>query len=196
VRRLGLYLGAIALITMSGCGRAVTKMPDAAAPPPTLVVTASPARLAVSEPFSPQPSVSRLAAAAGYPSMGFTLDPVSPQVNPPISASDAYLRCQGCPHGTPVQGFRQQLAYFSANTPATMPPACVPSGLPMPASCANDPAVPLYQHRLAWVFTWYSTCPSFGGPPGSSPSTPFTCLNVVPFDATTGEETYSFSGGF
>jgi hypothetical protein len=65
----------------------------------------------------------------------------------------------------------------------------------MPASCASDPAVPVYQHRLAWVFTWYSPCLSFG-PPGSLPSTPFTCLNVVPFDATTGDETYSFSGGF
>lgn len=190
-----MYLGAIALITMIGCGRAITKMPDEAAPPPPVMVTASPARLAVSEPFSPQPFVSRLDAAAGYPSMGITLDPVSPQVNPPISAGDAYSRCQGCPHGTAVQGFRQQLAYFSANTPATMPAICVPSGVPMPAGCANDPAVPLYQHRLAWVFTWHSTCLSLGGPPGSSPSTSFTCLNVVPFDATTGDETYSFSGG-
>ena len=194
MRRLGVYLGAIALITMIGCGRAITKTPDEAAPPPTLIGTASPARTAVSEPLSSLPSVSRLAAVAGYPSMGITLTPVDPPLNPPISAGDAYLRCQRCPHGTSVPGFGQQLAYFSANTPATIPAICVPSGVPMPASCANDPAVPIYQHRLAWVFTWYSPCLSTG-PPGSSPSTPFTCLNVVPFDATTGDETYTFSGG-
>jgi hypothetical protein len=193
VCRLSVGLVAIALIAMSACGRAAVRMPDAAAPQ-SVTVAASPAQPAVTEPFSSQPSVSRLAAAAGYLSMGITLDPVSPQVNPPISASDAYSRCQDCPHGTSVQGFRQQLAYFSAKSPATMPAACVPSGVPMPASCANDPAVPLYQHRLAWVFTWNSPCLSLG-PPGSSPSRPFTCLNVVPFDATTGDETYSFSGG-
>ena len=194
VRTLAIGCGAIALIAMSGCGRAVTKTPDVAALPPAKVA-ASPARPVVTEPFSSNPSVTRLAAVAAYPSMGVMLDPVNPQVSPPISAGDAYSRCQGCPHGTSVQGFRQQLAYFSANTPATIPATCVPQGVPMPASCANDPAVPLYQHRLAWVFTWYSPCIDLGGPPGGSPSKPFTCLNVIPFDASTGDETYSFSGG-
>jgi hypothetical protein len=194
VRTLALGLGAAALVAISACGRAAVRMPDVAAPQ-SVIIAASPAQPAVTEPSRSLPSVSRLAAVAGYPSMGITLNPVDPQLNPPISADGAYSRCQSCPHGESVQGFRQQLAYFSANTPATIPAACVPSGVPMPASCANDPGVPLYQHRLAWVFTWYSTCYSFGGPPGSSPSPPFTCLNVVPFDATTGDETYSFSGG-
>lgn len=188
MRNLALGLGATALIAMSACGRA-------AAPQP-VIVAASPAQTAVTEPFSLLPSVSRLAAVAGYVSMGITLDPVNPQLNPPISAGDAYALCESCPHGTLTQGFRQQLAYFSASTPATIPAACVPSGVPMPASCANDPGVPIYQHRLAWVFTWYSPCLSLGGPPpGSSPSKHFTCLNVVPFDATTGDQTYTFSGG-
>jgi hypothetical protein len=194
VCRLSVGLVAIALIAMSACGRAAVRMADASAPR-SVIVAASPVQRAVTEPFKSLPSVSRLVTVAGYPSMGITLDPVDPQVNPPISASDAYARCQWCPHGTPLQGFGQQLAYFSAKTPATIPAACVPSGVPMPASCANDPGVPLHQHTLEWVFTWYSTCPSFGGPPGSSPSRPFTCLNVVPFDATTGDETYSLSGG-
>ena len=187
MRNLALGLGAAALIAMSACGRA-------AAPQP-VIVAASPAQTAVTEPFSLLPSVSRLDAVAGYVSMGITLDPVNPQLNPPISAGDAYALCESCPHGTLTQGFRQQLAYFSANTPATIPAACVPSGVPMPASCANDPGVPIYQHRLAWVFTWYSPCLSLGGAPGGPPSKPFTCLNVVPFDATTGDETYTFSGG-
>ena len=193
VRTLAIGLGATAFVAVAGCGSAVTKTSDRTTPA-LVVVRASPAGPAISEPFSFQPSVSRLAAVASYPGMGITLDPVNPQLTPTIAAADAYSRCQVCPHGPSVQGFRQQLAYFSANTPATIPAACVPQVVPMPTSCADAPAVPIYRHRLTWVFTWYSQCVATG-PPGGTPPKAFTCLNVVPFDATTGDETYSFSGG-
>ncbi|MFI5282787.1 MAG: hypothetical protein ACHQ0J_06615 [Candidatus Dormibacterales bacterium] len=143
-------------------------------------------------PVSEQPVVSRLVSTVSYPNLGITLDPVDPGLTPPISADEAYARCQ-CPHDTPVQDFRQELAYFSSNTPATIPAECVPSAQPMPSSCANTPAVPIYRHRLAWVFMWYEECISFG-PAGPGPRT-FTCLNVQPLDAATADESYSFSGG-
>jgi hypothetical protein len=63
----------------------------------------------------------------------------------------------------------------------------------MPSYCATA-AVPKYQHRLVWVFTWYSLCAGIGSVGGPVP-TPFTCLNLLPFDATTGDESYVFQGG-
>jgi hypothetical protein len=185
---LAIGLAATAFIAMTGCSRAVTNERAGAGPSP-----ANPA-VAISEPFTLQPSVSRLVSVTNYLGIEITLEPVNAQLTPPISATDAYARCQMCPHDQPVQGFRQQLAYFSSRTPATMSAACVPQGAPLPSSCLNPATVPIYSHRLAWVFTWYSECLALG-PVGSSRPSARTCLNVVPFDATNGDESYSFSGG-
>lgn len=188
MKTLAFAIGVAALVAVTACGRPVAKAQEL---PVSATATAAPQ---AAEPFRLEPLVSQLAGPVTYSTMGITLDPVDPRATPPISATGAYSRCSSCPHGTPEQGFRQQLAYFSANTPATMPAECVPQGAPLTSACMNPPTVPIYQHRLAWVFTWYEQCLVLG-PVGQPPGPSFSCLNVVPFDATTGDETYSFSGG-
>lgn len=151
------------------------------------------------------PVATRLATAASY--LDIHLTPVPPDVQPAITAGDAFDR-MGYPFRPAAWncGFTEFLAYWSADTPATMPPHCVPAATTnapwsAPGDCAT--LTPRYQHVLAWVFTWHEDCLPSGGAPLAPGQTrppqptyaPLSCRAITFVDATTGQAGFMAEGG-
>jgi len=115
------------------------------------------------------------------------LQPVGAGLKPAVSGSDAYKRCQFCYGGWGVgKPMTEELAYYSAPTPASIPAECVPKpNLPIPARCTTAQASPWYEGTLAWFFVWKGPCPPLLGP-GKYPETSSTCVWFTLVDATTG----------
>jgi hypothetical protein len=125
------------------------------------------------------------------------LEAVSPKVVPRISGADAYAHISAGPSAQPRYAVSEELAYYSAASPGTIPEACVPgSGATPPASGCGG--TPWYQHTLVWFFVWKATCPPAMGPwrDGAPPvlSVPATCVWFTVMDATTGVEGGTTSG--
>jgi hypothetical protein len=81
----------------------------------------------------------------------------------------------------------EELAYYSALTPASVPAECVPKpDTPIPARCITAQASPWYEGTLVWFFVWKGTCPPPLGP-GKYPEIPGGwCVWFTLVDATTG----------
>jgi hypothetical protein len=151
------------------------------------------------------PRATRLAAAQTYSDIHLTI--VAANVQPRISARDAYAHL-----GYPYQpgpwncGFTEFLADWSSDSPATMPADCVPNATQTPWSPPADCAdiTPMYQHVLAWVFTWREDCMPVGGAPvgpaGSQPPKPsyppMSCRGITFVDANSGQPGFTAEGGF
>jgi hypothetical protein len=77
-----------------------------------------------------------------------SLQAVDSSVHPAISGEKAYRLCGSCQGASPMS---EELLYYSAPTPATIPARCEPKpGLlvqQMPPDCSTA-NTPLYQHRL------------------------------------------------
>lgn len=115
------------------------------------------------------------------------LQPVSAGLKPAVSGSDAYKRCQFCQSGQGVgQPMTEELAYYSAPTPASIPAECVPKpNLPIPTRCTTASASPWYEHALVWFFVWKAACPPLLGP-GRYPEVSTTCVWFTEVDASAG----------
>ncbi len=182
------------------------------APVRSSAISRAPAAAATAPPVTPcvqtplPPPASRLASPRDYLS-DIHLTVVAPAVRPKVSAGTAFARAGYWYHpGTGSCGLTETLAYWSSDTPATIPPECVPPAtLTTPwAAPSNCPSTPIYHHVLAWVFTWRSDCHSTGGPAplaGASPRPvpswpPLACTSITFVDATTGAHSdYLMQGG-
>jgi hypothetical protein len=80
----------------------------------------------------------------------------------------------------------EELAYYSAPTPATEPAECQPTpNTPTSAHCATAQASPRYERTLVWFFVWKARCPPLLGP-GRYPEVSTTCVWFTEVDASTG----------
>lgn len=176
---------------------------SATAPPTATTATSSPVTPCVPTSFPPRPS--RLASPTDL-SNGIHLAAVAPGVQPRVSATAALARVsQWYQPGAGNCGLTETLASWSSDTPATIPPACVPpANLTTPgAAPSNCRATPTYQHVVAWVFEWRSDCQSSGGPAPLSGTTvrpqptlpPLACTAITFVDATTGATGFLYVGG-
>jgi hypothetical protein len=159
--------------------------------PPVGVVSMAPCSTA-----SGPPAASRLGSPKDYPGMQIHLTVVAPTIEPKVTARAAFASLGYYLPGPSACGLSQTLAYFSSDSPGTMPADCeVPATLTTPWAAPTDcPITPLYPHVLAWVFTWRSDCESTGGPaqpvgapPHSAPTLPpLACTAITFVDAATG----------
>jgi len=126
-----------------------------------------------------------------------SLQAVDPSVHPAISGEHAYRLCGSCQGASPMS---EELLYYSAPTPATIPAWCEPQPgllvqkLPPDCSTANTP---VYQHRLVWFFISKTVCFSHGPLPASGTPLPLSsdpCIGFTDVDATTGQQGYSTTG--
>jgi len=127
-----------------------------------------------------------------------SLQAVDSSIHPAISGERAYRLCGSCQGASPIS---EELLYYSAPTPATIPARCAPQPgllvqqLPPDCSTAN---IPLYQHRLVWFFISKGTCAFFGPmpPAGASPypTSTLTCVWFTDVDARTGQQGFATSG--
>jgi hypothetical protein len=125
------------------------------------------------------------------------LQGVTATVKPALSGSDAYQRCLFCPDGQATdRAMTEELAYYSASTPATVPSECVPEpNTQVPPQCIAGAASPWYEHTLVWFFVWKANCPPMFGPPGPQrPETLVTCVWFTEVDASTGKQGMLASG--
>ncbi len=157
---------------------------------PTATPTPSPC---VEGPLPPQGG--RLSAPRDYSSQQIQLAVVEASVQPTVSAAQAFAQV-GYQSTTSSCGVKEELAYWSSDTPATMPTECAGPDLSrVPAYCKSATIKPIYQHILAWVFTWRSDCGPILGPvppPGQTPGSPLaparlSCTSITFVDATTGQ---------
>jgi hypothetical protein len=122
------------------------------------------------------------------------LEAVPAGVTPKISGAAAYARCDRC--GKHVN-MTEELAYYSAATPATLPAGCEPvPNVPMPAVC-NGPGTPVYNHRLVWFFIEKGHCQVYGAVNtvhNRALEDAMVCVWLVPEDASNGSIDYSMSG--
>ena len=126
------------------------------------------------------------------------LQAVDPSVHPTISGERAYRLCGSCQGASPIS---EELLYYSAPTPATIPARCEPKPGPliqqMPPDCSTA-TTPLYQHRLVWFFISKGTCAFFGPMPLAGappyPTSLTTCVWFTDVDATTGQQGFATSG--
>lgn len=186
----------------------VTQTPTTPTSEPSLpAVAATEPSPAPCDPNAPAVPPSRLTAPRNVGEI--RLDPVSPSVQPRVSAAAAAATMTHMWGGQPKCGLREVLAYVSSAFPATIRPECLPpsdssSPWASPLSCANgNDNTPNYTHTLAWAFTWRSDCVFEGGPPVAYNSTqrpmpsfpPLSCGTFTFVDATTGAEGFSESAG-
>jgi hypothetical protein len=197
MRRFGRLISVLCLVALAACGRVPIAQNIAPA------ATSSP-----SSSVSPQVPVSQLldCLAPGHnydlPSQGPPvpvllaadrtcgqghLQRISPALKPAVSGSGAYKQCQFCQRGQSAgQPMTEELAYYSALTPASMPAECQPQpNTPIPARCTPAQASPWYERTLVWFFLWKGTCPPVLGP-GKYSEIPGTCVWFTLVDATTG----------
>lgn len=115
------------------------------------------------------------------------LQAVGAEITPNVSGADAYQLC--CRSGgLPNRVMTEELAYYSAPTPATIPAECVPAPTKrLPPQCTFEPAQPWYHHTLVWFFVWKADCPPTFGPAVVKPNPPAACVWFTLIDATTGE---------
>jgi hypothetical protein len=108
-------------------------------------------------------------------------------MKPGVSGSDAYARCLFCHNGQSTgRQMTEELAYYSAPTPASLPADCRPApSTSMSAHCATAQATPWYEHTLVWFFVWKASCPPALGP-GQYPEMSMTCVWFTVIDASTG----------
>lgn len=209
--RLATLAGVLPAALLAACGSSNS------APPIPKSTTSSPTSSASSTPSTPRvtglasclqpgynykparsaaPAPERLAAERQCEQGMLTA--VKPDVQPLISGADAYARCTECHN---QDAMTEELAYYSAPTPATIPTECVPRpSATMPATCGSSSS-PSYQHSLVWFFAWQAPCaPSGGAPVGGEssapvPQGPFTCVWFTQVDASTGAPGDVTSGG-
>jgi hypothetical protein len=153
------------------------------------------------DPLHREPSASNPIPPGGrkdYANFQIHLAVVDSAVEPSVSARKAFSKAGHHPDAHTC-GIRQVLAYWSSGTPADIPTHCVP-----PSACAHESAKPLFQHVLAWVFTWRTDCPPATGPlplGGGSPRPeatfpPLACGAITFVDANTGSRSeYTDVGG-
>lgn len=112
------------------------------------------------------------------------LQAVTGAIEPTLSGSVAYQRCCQATD----RAMTEELAYYSAPTPAAIPSQCVPEpDTQLPQQCAADPESPWHEHTLVWFFVWKADCPPMLGPPGPPrPEISVTCVWFTEVDASTG----------
>jgi hypothetical protein len=116
------------------------------------------------------------------------LQAVGAEITPKVSGAAAYELC--CDGGGEANGMMtEELAYYSAPTPATIPAECVPAPTKqLPPECSSDPAAQWYHHTLVWFFVWKADCAPTLGPPGPRSNVPPACVWFTSVDATTGQQ--------
>lgn len=145
---------------------------------------------------SAPPVATRLTNAKDYSEIQTHLAVVGSTAQPKLSAQEAFARMTDYRADPDSCGITETLAYWSSDTPATIPADCVPhatrtSPWTAPSNCLSTP---LYTRVLAWVFDWRTDCASAGGPAslaGASarpmPSLPpHACTAITFVDAVTG----------
>jgi hypothetical protein len=153
------------------------------------------------------PVATRLTYAKDYSEIQTHLAVVELTTQPKVSAREAFAHVTDYQDDPASCGITETLAYWSSDTPATIPADCVPhatrtSPWTAPSNC---PFTPLYTRVLGWVFYWHTDCVSLGGPPplaGTSPRPipswpPHACSAITFVDAVTGHPSdYLTTGGF
>jgi hypothetical protein len=153
------------------------------------------------------PVATRLTHPKDYPEIQTHLAAVESTTQPKVSALEAFARMTDY-QGDPAScGITETLAYWSSDTPATIPADCAPpANIATPwAAPSNCPSTPLYPRVFAWVFYWHTDCTSLGGPAplaGTSPRPmpswpPHACSAITFVDADTSHRSdYLTTGGF
>ncbi len=173
-RRLATLAGALPAALLAACGSSSNGMPapESTAPSPVSSASSTPSTPPMSglvsclqpgydyrSSRSTAPAPERL--AADRPCEQGLLATVKPDVQPVISGADAYARCTSCHNN---DAMTEELADYSAPTPASIPAECVPRpGATMPATCGASSS-PWYQHSFVWFFVWQAPCAPAGGP--------------------------------
>jgi hypothetical protein len=141
------------------------------------------------------PQGGRLSAPRDYPNLQTHLTVVETSAQPTVSAAQAFAQV-GYQSTSSSCGVTEELAYWTSDTPATMPTECAGPDLSrVPAYCKSASTKPIYQHVLAWVFTWRTDCGPVLGPvppPGQTPGSELvparlSCTSITFVDATTGK---------
>jgi hypothetical protein len=141
------------------------------------------------------PQGRRLSAPRDYPNLQTHLAVVEASVQPAVSAAHAFERV-GWQSTSSLCGVSEELAYWSSDRPALMPSECAGPDLSRaPTYCQSASIKPIYQHVLAWVFTWRTDCGPISGPPLPPGQTPISrslpaglsCTSITFVDATTGK---------
>jgi hypothetical protein len=198
MRRFGRLISVLCLLALAACGR--VPMALNIAPPATPLPSSSVSpRVPVSQLLdclvpghnydvpSQSPPVPVLLASDRTCGQG-QLQPVSPALKPAVSGSGAYKQCQFCQSGQSVgQPMSEELAYYSALTPASVPAECQPQpNSPIPARCTTAQASPWYERTLVWFFVWKAPCPPLLGPGKYPAIAGGWCVWFTLVDATTG----------
>lgn len=133
------------------------------------------------------------------------LDPVDANVQPTVSAAQAWLAVMPTP-GPDTCNLAEVLGSYSASQPSTIPPGCDRAVVENRAGPECFKSTPVYSHRLVWMISWngLSGCGAAGGgaslglrvsPTPPRPAAPRSCHWWVPVDANTGVREFSSSSG-
>jgi hypothetical protein len=202
--------GAICVVLLTGCGQLAAANAGTSSPTPSAAPRQSPSTSMAPSQFlnclepghdynapasQPVPQRVTVDRACGQD----RLEAVPTSVIPKVSGAAAYARCDRCDKSSNLS---EELAYYSAATPATMPAGCEPvPNVPMPAVC-NGPGTPVYDHRLVWFFVGKSNCSLLGGLLGPNPAAKrspvplrsFPCVWFAPMDASNDTVDFTTSG--
>ena len=194
------------VLILAGCGYRASATSDMNPPRPSASPTPAPSSSMAPSPFLNclEPGHDYDAPASPPVPQRLTVDRLCGQsrlqavplsVTARVSGAAAYARCDRCDKST---NLTEELAYYSAATPGTMPAGCEPApNVPMPAVCSG-PGTPVYDRRLVWFFVAKTECVPIGPAPLPGHTTrPFQaipCVWFAPMDASNGTVDFTTSG--